>query len=277
MQTVQNAVNMAPVNPDVAVLTDTQRGRVIRPSGLNVQARQGDVRYRGRRAAAEGEGTFSELADYGERLVRPSDAANLGGSLRTGLTLGLPAAGYAVGTAMSGAGGEQGENSEEVGNGGVPAAAAYGSLLAGITALPFTRAGSRGYQRLMTADRPEAMRSLGDLMTRYGTRAAGSAAAKPMISDYAAPAYESGPVAFDPDQLAAMFEQYNAQSPASTSEGTLSASGRRIQYDPATDDYVDLNTGERAKNIGDFTVAAYQRGGRVARKRPVPTRALKGR
>lgn len=99
--------------------------------------------------------------------------------------------------------------------------------------------------------------------------------------------------------IEALAEQYSdgaaplpAPAPA-TSYGTgpvlVTPSGRRVRFEPSTDEYVDVETGERAAEIEEFS--RYKRGGRVkkprggpvhmprpvvAARRPVPSRALKG-
>lgn len=281
MQTVQNAVLMAPGSR-----IDAETGRTFLPSGLGVQARQGDIRYRGRRAAAEGEGTFAELADLGEIYIQPRGPGSMRSALATGTAVGLPAAAYMLAPGPSG--GEEGEAAAPSGPSGLPAGLAYGLPVAALAALPFTRGGSRLYGRMMTADRPSYARELGGLLTRYGGPAAGSALSRPAIDLFASPVY---PEAIAPGDITALAEQYSGRLPAapeaeqrpavdptapSTAQtGELRMGDRRIRYDPATDDYVDLDTGQRAKDMQDFGM--YARGGRVQpRKRRAMTHTLKG-
>jgi len=75
--------------------------------------------------------------------------------------------------------------------------------------------------------------------------------------------------AVTPD-LAALGQRYAGEKAASAP--VISVGGRRVQLDPSTDEYVDLDTGERAKDVADFA-AGFKRGGFVA----VPTFAKGGR
>jgi hypothetical protein len=283
MQTVQNTVMMAPGS-----LIDPEAGRVFLPSGLSAQARQGDIRYRGRRAAAEGEGAFAEMADLGERLVQPRGAGSMRNAVIAGTTLGIPAAAYMMAPSAGSSEGGEGEGAvPSSGTGAIPASLAYSALTAPLLALPFTRGGSRAYSRGMTAARPEVMQQLGGMLQRYAAPAAGSVVARPAISGMVSPTY---PQSISLEDLAAQYSQpeqtaqtapsaqpvrpaVDTTAPSTADTGVVLMRGRPTRYDPAADVFVDIETGEV---VDEGEPAQYRNGGRVARKRPVPTRALKG-
>jgi hypothetical protein len=62
-------------------------------------------------------------------------------------------------------------------------------------------------------------------------------------------------------------------APSTAQSGIVMIQGRPGRYDEATDSFIDVETGEVINEGGP---SPYARGGRVTRKRPVPTRALKG-
>ena len=95
------------------------------------------------------------------------------------------------------------------------------------------------------------------------------------------------------DNLARQYEGAPDQrSPSTAQTGVVTIGGRPAVYDEMTDSYLDVETGEvlgegapaqyarggrvRTAMVPNPVPSMYRKGGRVTRKRPVPTRALKG-
>jgi hypothetical protein len=144
----------------------------------------------------------------------------------------------------------------------------------GMLALPFTRGGSNAYQRLMMADRPALAQNLADLADKYARPVAGRTLGR-MSTDALASGSGPQPIFIgEPESYSDMYGATSVPALQAPAPQALTAGGGSIQYDPTTDEFVDLETGERAKEVSGLST--YARGGRVTRKRPVPTRALKG-
>lgn len=306
MRVVERAVAGGRENADIVPLIDQQRGRTVTPVSLNNAARANERNYIGQQASAEGQGTFAELADYGERLVQPSRSPSLGDTLRSGAAVGLPLAGYVGASSVANSGeGEEGSASDEPPV--LPAAGIGAVSLGALLSLPFTRGGSRLYQQLMTSSRPQIARTIGDLATRYGIGGVSSAFARPYIQDDVADPTRPEAIEYQADlqalmnpmqpatPLSSLTERYADQpstraapyrtnaginippaaapadpqaAPSTAQTGVVNINGRPARYDEATDRFLDVETGEPVDE-------GYKHGGRVKR-RPVPTRALKG-
>jgi hypothetical protein len=148
-------------------------GDIFNPRNLKTATKQGTTRFGGKKASARGDRPFNALVMPSLDVI-PSkfDDASLAGRLATPAIAGGAGLGYGGVSLMAQQeqGGGQGNDQGE-GNGVLPAPFAYGLGAAALSALPYSKLGTKAMSSMLRGNRSEGAQTLGALLERYSPAA----------------------------------------------------------------------------------------------------------
>ena len=231
-------------------------GDIFSPGNLRAATRQGTARFGGKKASARGERPFNELVMPAlDTIPAKFDDVSLAGRLAN------PAVGAGIGAGYGGVTmltSDEGDKEPGASSGTLPAPLAYGLLGAGLAAIPYSRAGTRGMSALMRGERTPRQQKLGDLVETYFP-AAFRGAVRGATAEPGVPSPQNEAPLLDQGLQELLNKtQFAAPAPEETDmpQGELKViNGRAARLDDATGLWVDVETGQPVSN--------YARGGMV--------------
>lgn len=215
-------------------------GDIFNPSNLRSATKEGTTRFGGKKASARGDRPFNELVMPALNTVPAKfDDVSLTGRLASpsiGAGIGV---GYGGVSMLSG----QGEEKEEREPGVLPAPIAYGLLGAGLSSIPYTRAGTRAMSSLLTGERSPRQQTIGRLFEQYFP-AVFRGVERGYSAEPGVPMPQEPAPLISPEMEKIINEANFAPVPPEKTEEIKVINGRPAKLDEATNQWLDVETGE---------------------------------
>lgn len=216
-------------------------GELFSPGNLRVATRQGTIRFGGRKASARGDRPFNELTMPAlDTIPSKLDDTSLTGRLIS------PSIGAGLGIGYGGMtmlGDREEGGAQDTSSGFLPPALAYGLLGAGLSSLPYSRAGTRGMSALLGGERTPMQQQAGELIEKY-LPATFRGVVRGVTAEPGVPMPQGEAPLISPEIEKLIEQSQFAEVPESAEEDTKVINGRPAKLDKEKNTWVDMETGE---------------------------------